>query len=53
MTLHLIDLRIFLRPLRGECEAQTVLDGIVANPYADALFALGDTLCEMFDQLRA
>ena len=34
------------------CEAQTVLDGIVANPYADALFALGDALRKMFDQLR-
>jgi octaprenyl-diphosphate synthase len=33
-------------------EAQTALDGIAANPYADALFALGDALCEMFDQLR-
>ena len=33
-------------------EAQTVLDGIVANPYADALFALGDALRKMFDQLR-
>jgi len=33
-------------------EAQAVLDGIAANPYADALFALGDALCEMFDQLR-
>jgi octaprenyl-diphosphate synthase len=33
-------------------EAQAALDGIVANPYSDALFALGDALCEMFDQLR-
>jgi len=33
-------------------EAQAVLDGIAANPYADALFALGDALREMFDQLR-
>ena len=33
-------------------KAQTVLDGIAANPYADALFALGDALREMFDQLR-
>ena len=33
-------------------EAQGALDGIVSNPYADALFSLGDTLCEMFDQLR-
>jgi hypothetical protein len=29
-----------------------VLDGIVANPYADALLALGDALRKMFDQLR-
>jgi octaprenyl-diphosphate synthase len=33
-------------------EAQAALDGITSNPYADALFALGDALCEMFDQLR-
>jgi octaprenyl-diphosphate synthase len=33
-------------------EAQTVLDGIVANAYVDALFALGDALRQMFDQLR-
>jgi len=33
-------------------EAQCTLDGIVSNPFADALFSLGDTLCEMFDQLR-
>ena len=33
-------------------EAQCTLDGIVSNPYADALFSLGDALCEMFDQLR-
>jgi octaprenyl-diphosphate synthase len=33
-------------------EAQTTLDGIGLNSYADALFALGDALCEMFDQLR-
>jgi len=34
-------------------EAQTVLDGIAAtNPYANALFALGDALRDMFDQLR-
>jgi octaprenyl-diphosphate synthase len=33
-------------------EAQCTLDGIVSNPYTDALFSLGDTLCEMFDQLR-
>jgi octaprenyl-diphosphate synthase len=33
-------------------EAQTALDGIKSNPYAEALFSLGDALCEMFDQLR-
>jgi octaprenyl-diphosphate synthase len=33
-------------------EAQGTLDGIAVNPYADALFSLGDTLCDMFDQLR-
>jgi octaprenyl-diphosphate synthase len=33
-------------------EAQCMLDGIVSNPFADALFSLGDALCEMFDQLR-
>jgi octaprenyl-diphosphate synthase len=33
-------------------EAQGTLDGIASNPYADALFCLGDALCEMFDQLR-
>jgi len=33
-------------------EAQSTLDGIASNPYADALFSLGDALCEMFDQLR-
>jgi octaprenyl-diphosphate synthase len=33
-------------------EAQDTLDGIASNPYADALFSLGDALCEMFDQLR-
>ncbi len=32
--------------------AQCTLDGIASNPYADALFSLGDVLCEMFDQLR-
>src|ERR1043166_6923565 len=31
-------------------EAQGTLDGIASNPYADALFYLGDALCEMFDQ---
>jgi len=33
-------------------KAQGTLDGIASNPYADALFSLGDTLCDMFDQLR-
>jgi octaprenyl-diphosphate synthase len=33
-------------------EAQRTLDGIASNPYTDALFSLGDTLCDMFDQLR-
>jgi octaprenyl-diphosphate synthase len=33
-------------------EAQCKLDGTAANPYGDALFSLGDALCEMFDQLR-
>src|SRR5207253_6413896 len=33
-------------------EAQCTLDGIVSNPFADALFSLGDALCEMFDQDR-
>ena len=33
-------------------EAQCMLDRIASNPYADALFSLGDALCEMFDQLR-
>jgi len=33
-------------------EAQGTLDGIESNPYTDALFSLGDTLCDMFDQLR-
>jgi len=32
--------------------AQGTLDGIASNPYANALFSLGDVLCEMFDQLR-
>jgi octaprenyl-diphosphate synthase len=32
-------------------EAQRTLDGSASNPYADALFSLGDALCEMFDQL--
>jgi len=33
-------------------DAQGTLDGIASNPYTDALFSLGDVLCEMFDQLR-
>jgi octaprenyl-diphosphate synthase len=33
-------------------EAQTALAGIKSNPYAGALFSLGDALCDMFDQLR-
>ena len=33
-------------------EAQATLDGALSNRYADALFSLGDALCEMFDQLR-
>ncbi len=33
-------------------QAQTSLDRIIANPYSDALFALGDALCDMFEQLR-
>jgi len=33
-------------------EAQCTLDAIASNPYADALFSLGDALCEMFDHLR-
>ncbi|MBX6326756.1 MAG: polyprenyl synthetase family protein, partial [Chthoniobacterales bacterium] len=32
--------------------AQEKLDGLAPNPYADALFSLGDALCEMFEQLR-
>ena len=33
-------------------EAQAALDRIAPNPYGDALFALGDALHEMFEQLR-
>ena len=33
-------------------QAQYTLDRIAPNTYADALFCLGDVLCEMFDQLR-
>jgi len=33
-------------------KAQSTLNGSASNPYADALFSLGDALCEMFDRLR-
>ena len=33
-------------------EAQDTLDLVAANPFADALYALGDALREMFEQLR-
>ena len=33
-------------------KAQRAFDGIAPNPYTDALFSLGDALCDMFDQLR-
>jgi hypothetical protein len=33
-------------------KAQCAFDGMGANRYADALFSLGDALCDMFDQLR-
>jgi hypothetical protein len=33
-------------------EGQSGLEAIPGNPYVDALFALGDALCEMFEQLR-
>ena len=33
-------------------QGQTTLETLPANPYADALFALGEALREMFDQLR-
>jgi octaprenyl-diphosphate synthase len=33
-------------------KAQGTLDGTASNPYAEALFSLGDALCEMFDRLR-
>jgi octaprenyl-diphosphate synthase len=33
-------------------DAQTTLEGIALNSYANALFVLGDVLREMFDQLR-
>src|SRR6266508_4612575 len=33
-------------------KAQHAFDGIAPNRYTDALFSLGDVLCDMFDQLR-
>jgi octaprenyl-diphosphate synthase len=33
-------------------QAQCAFDGIKSNHYTDALFSLGDALCDMFDQLR-
>ncbi len=33
-------------------QAQCAFDGIKPNRYTEALFSLGDALCEMFDQLR-
>lgn len=33
-------------------EAQSAIEAVSPNPYADALFSLGDALREMFDQLR-
>jgi octaprenyl-diphosphate synthase len=33
-------------------KAQCAFDGIEPNPYTDALFSLGNALCDMFDQLR-
>ncbi|MGE5208772.1 MAG: polyprenyl synthetase family protein [Alphaproteobacteria bacterium] len=33
-------------------KAQRALDGVASNSYADALFSLGDAVCDMFDQLR-
>jgi octaprenyl-diphosphate synthase len=33
-------------------KAQCAFDGIKPNCYTDALFSLGDALCDMFDQLR-
>jgi len=33
-------------------EAQRALEVVPSNPYGDALFALGDALRDMFDQLR-
>jgi hypothetical protein len=33
-------------------KAQHAFEGIAPNRYAEALFSLGDALCDMFDQLR-
>jgi octaprenyl-diphosphate synthase len=33
-------------------QAQGTLDAVAPTAYADALFSLGDALCEMFDRLR-
>lgn len=33
-------------------KAQSALKGSAPNRYAEALFSLGDSLCDMFDQLR-
>jgi octaprenyl-diphosphate synthase len=33
-------------------KAQHAFDGVSPNRYTDALFSLGDALCDMFDQLR-
>ena len=33
-------------------KAQSTFGGIAPNRYTDALFSLGDALCDMFDQLR-
>jgi octaprenyl-diphosphate synthase len=33
-------------------QAQDALDAVAANPFGDALYALGDALREMFEQLR-
>ena len=34
-------------------KAQCAFDGIAPNLYTEALFSLGDALCDMLDQLRA
>ena len=33
-------------------KAQHAFDSVAPNRYTDALFSLGDALCDMFDQLR-